>query len=84
MARPGSITVIMEPLYQGQLDGLPLGGNCIANLYTSNHDRLQAPEVGALTRLGLHIVDTVGLVHALILRMQALLLPFKVLVFGGH
>ncbi|MCU0836691.1 MAG: biotin/lipoyl-binding protein [Chromatiaceae bacterium] len=84
MARPGSITVIMEPLYQGQLDALPLGGNCIANLYTSNHDRLQDPEVGALSRLGLHLVDTVGLVHALILRMQALLLPFKVLVFGGH
>lgn len=84
MAGPGSITVIMEPLYQGQLDGLPLGGNCIANLYTSNHDRLQDPEVGALTRLGLHLVDTVGLVHALILRIQALLLPFRVLVFGGH
>lgn len=84
MARAGSITVIMESLYQGQLDGLPLGGNCIANLYTSNHDRLQDPGVGALTRLGLHLVDTVGFVHALILRMQSLLLPFKVLVFGGH
>jgi len=25
-----------------------------------------------------------GLVHALILRLQALLLPFKILVFSGH
>jgi hypothetical protein len=30
-------------------------------------------------------VDAVALVHALILRLQALVLPFKVLVFsGGH
>jgi hypothetical protein len=30
-------------------------------------------------------VDTVALVHAMILRIQALLLPFKTLVFsGGH
>ena len=31
------------------------------------------------------MVDTVALVHAMILRIQALLLPFQVLVFsGGH
>jgi hypothetical protein len=24
-----TITVIMEPLYRGQLDGLPQGGSCI-------------------------------------------------------
>jgi len=32
----------------------------------------------------LHIVDTVALVHALVLRMQAVVLPLKALVFGGH
>lgn len=84
MARPGTITVIMEPLHQGQLDGLPQGGNCIANLYTSNHEALQDPEIGTARWLGMHLVDTVGLVHALILRIQALLLPFQTLVFGGH
>jgi multidrug resistance efflux pump len=26
LGRPGSITVVMQPLYRGQLDGLPLGG----------------------------------------------------------
>jgi len=84
LARPGTITVIMEPLYKGQLDDLPQGGSCIANLYTSNHDALQDPDMGALHRFGLHLVDTVGLVHALILRIQALLLPIQTLVFGGH
>jgi len=84
LARPGTITVIREPLYKGQLDDLPQGGSCIANLYTSNHDALQDPDMGALHRLGLHLIDTVGLVHALILRIQALLLPIQTLVFGGH
>ena len=83
-AKPGTITVIMEPLYPGQLDDLPQGGSCIANAYTSNHEALQDPNLGALRRFGLHAIDTVGLVHAMILRIQALLLPMQTLVFGGH
>jgi hypothetical protein len=71
-AKPGTITVLMEPLYEGQLDSLPLGGNCIANLYTSNQEALQDPDIGTLHSLGLHAIDTVGLVHALILRLQAI------------
>lgn len=84
MGRPGSITVIMEPLYAGQLDSLPQGGNCIANLYTNNHDALQDPEIGFWHGFALHAIDTVGLVHAIILRLQALVIPFQALVFGGH
>ncbi len=83
-AKPGTITVIMEPLYRGQLDDLPQGGSCIANAYTNSHEALQDPDIGTLRRFGLHAVDTVGLVHAMILRIQALLLPIKTLVFGGH
>ena len=40
--------------------------------------------VGSLKKIYLHIVDTVALVHALVLRMQAIVLPLKALVFGGH
>ena len=83
-ARPGTITVIMAPLYAGQLDDLPQGGSCIANAYTSNHEALADPGLGALHRFGLHAIDTVGLVHAMILRIQALLLPIQTLVLGGH
>jgi len=36
------------------------------------------------TRLYLHMVDAVGVVHAVILRAQALLLPVKALVLSGH
>ena len=82
--KPGSITVIMEPLFPGQLDDLPQGGSCIANAYTSNHEALQAADLGTLQRLGLHAIDAVGVVHAMILRIQALLLPVQTLVLGGH
>ena len=83
-AKPGTITAILEPLYAGQLDSLPQGGNCIANAYTNSHEALTAPDIGALKRFGLHAIDTVGLVHAMILRIQALLLPIQTLVLGGH
>ncbi len=32
----------------------------------------------------LHAVDAVGLVHAMIPRIQALVYPIQTLVFGGH
>lgn len=84
-ARPGTITAIMEPLFDGALDRLPQGSACIANAYTSNHDRLQDPELGALHAFVLHAVDATGLVHAALLRLQALILPVRTLVLsGGH
>ncbi|MBK1619116.1 secretion protein HlyD [Lamprobacter modestohalophilus] len=83
-AKPGTITALLEPLYAGQFDDLPQGASCIANVYTSNHDRLQSADLTSLQRLGLHAIDTVGVVHAMILRMQALLLPVKTLVLTGH
>ena len=83
-AKPGSVTAIMEPLNPGQLDDLPQGGSCIANAYTSNHEALQDPDIGTMRWLGLHAIDTIGVVHAMILRIQALLLPVQTLVLGGH
>jgi hypothetical protein len=60
------------------------GSSCIANAYSSNHDIIVAKDTGFLRGMALHVVDALGLVHALILRVQALVLPFKVLVFSGH
>jgi multidrug resistance efflux pump len=81
----GTITVIMEPLHEGQLDDLPQGSSCIANAYTSNYEALQDPDTGAFEAFVLHAIDATGLVHGMILRMQALMLPMKTLVFsGGH
>ena len=48
------------------------------------NERLENEKLGIFTRMYLHIVDTVGVVHAIILRAQALLLPVQALVFSGH
>jgi multidrug resistance efflux pump len=84
MARPGTLTTYLEPLYQGQLADIPPGSSCIANAYTSNHDALHAPDIDTMRWLYLHVVDATGLVHAMILRLQALLLPVQTLVLTGH
>lgn len=84
-AQPGTILVFLDPLFEDGLDGVTPGSTCIVNAYTNNHDRLQNEDMGTLKWLGLHVVDTVALVHAMILRLQALVLPIKTLVFsGGH
>jgi hypothetical protein len=67
------------------LDRLPQGSVCTANAYTSNHDALQDPDIGTLNAFVLHAIDATGLVHAMLLRLQALILPVRTLVLsGGH
>jgi multidrug resistance efflux pump len=82
--QPGTLTVFLEPLFEGEMIGVPPGSSCIANAYTNNHDALADPGIGTGRWVFLHVVDTVGLVHAMILRMQALMLPVQTLVLGGH
>lgn len=83
-ARPGTILVFLEPLYKGGLDGVTPGSSCIVNAYTSNHEEISAKGTPTSRKIALHVVDGVGLVHALLLRIQALLLPIKTLVLSGH
>jgi len=85
VTRQGTILAFLEPLYQGGLDGVTPGSSCVANAYSSNHDLIASGKVSSGKALVLHAMDAVGLVHALILRIQALILPIKILVFsGGH
>ena len=84
VARPGTLLVSLEPLYKGGLDGITPGSSCIANAYSNNHDIIVSKDTGVVRGLVLHALDALALVHALILRLQALLLPFQTLVFGGH
>jgi multidrug resistance efflux pump len=85
VSRPGAIMAYLEPLFQGGLDALPPGSSCVVNAYTSNHGKLQSPDLGTLESIALHTIDAVGLVHAMILRLQAILLPVRTLVLsGGH
>ena len=84
VTKPGTLLTLLEPLYKGGLDGVTPGSTCIANAYSNNHDTIAAAETGTVTRVALHTVDALALVHALLLRLQALVLPFQTLVFSGH
>ncbi len=84
IARPGTILVFLEPLHKGGLEGVTAGSSCIVNAYTSNHELISSGKLSTAKSFGLHAVDAVGLVHALLLRIQALLLPIKTLVLSGH
>jgi multidrug resistance efflux pump len=83
-ARPGTILVFLEPIEKDGLADVTAGSNCIVNAYTSNHDVIASKDTGAFHGFVLHAIDAVGLVHALLLRIQALLLPIKTLVLSGH
>lgn len=84
VVRPGTLLTYLEPLHPGGLDGVTPGSSCIANAYSSNHDVIAAKDTGTFRRIVLHAVDAVGLVHALLLRIQAQVLPIKTLVLSGH
>jgi multidrug resistance efflux pump len=83
-ARPGTILVFLEPIAKDGLADVTAGSSCIVNAYTSNHDKIESKDTGALQGFVLHAIDAVGLVHAMLLRIQALLLPIKTLVLSGH
>jgi multidrug resistance efflux pump len=82
--QPGTVLAFLEPLYPGVLNDVPPGSTCIANVYSNNHDKLASKDIGTMKWAYLHIVDTVAVVHALVLRLQAIFLPLKALVFQGH
>ncbi|RDI58035.1 HlyD family secretion protein [Microvirga subterranea] len=84
VTRPGTVLAFLEPLYEGGFDGVTPGSSCIVNAYSSHHDEIVAPGTGTMRGLVLHAVDAVGLVHAMILRIQTLLYPIQTLVLGGH
>jgi hypothetical protein len=58
------------------------GSICIVNAYTSNHEIISSKETGAPKGFALHFV--VGLVHAMLLRIKALLMPINMLVLSGY
>jgi len=85
VAKPGTMLVRLDPLFENGLEDVTPGSSCVANAYTNHHEELKNGELSSFQRFVLHGVDAVGLVHALLLRIQALILPIKSLIFsGGH
>lgn len=84
VAKPGTLLTFLEPLYPDGLDGVTPGSACIANAYSNHHELIESGKLSTGRKIVLHGVDAVALVHALLLRIQALVLPLQTLVFSGH
>lgn len=80
----GSVLVYLEPLYSGGIDAVTPGSNCVANLYSNHHKEIAAEGTSTVRRIGLHVIDALGLVHAMLLRVQVVAMPVKTLVLSGH
>ncbi|MFV0292823.1 MAG: HlyD family secretion protein [Paracoccus sp. (in: a-proteobacteria)] len=85
IARDGTVTVYFEPLYTDGFSKVVPGSQCIANLYSNHHDEITDPATSTIRGIALHAVDALGLVHAMLMRIQVAMMPFRTLVFsGGH
>ncbi len=84
IVKPGTITAFLEPMFSGGMDDVAPGSSCIANAYSNNHEELARKDIGIGRWLYLHMVDAVAVVHAMILRVHAAILPIKILVFSAH
>lgn len=83
--RDGTVLTYLEPLYPGGFKDIVPGSQCAANLYSNHHDEIADPNTSWGRGLALHAIDALGLVHAMLLRIQVALMPFRTLVFsGGH
>jgi multidrug resistance efflux pump len=82
--KPGTVMTFLEPLENDGLANVTAGSSCVVNAYTSNHDIIASKDTGAFKGFVLHAIDAVGLVPAVLLRIQALLLPIRTLVLSGH
>ncbi len=84
LVRPGTVFTTLAPLYEGQAEGIPPGSKCLANAYTNNHDLITSGDLSTTGAIYFHMVDALAIVHAVLLRVQAVLLPVQILVFSGH
>ena len=85
ITQPGTVLVYMEPMFKGGIDRIPPGSTCFANAYSNHYEQLHEEGISTGRWLALEVIDTVGLVHAILMRLQVMIVPVTSLVFsGGH
>jgi multidrug resistance efflux pump len=82
-ARPGTIMAVLEPIYEGHADAVPPGSTCVGVAYTSRAAEMASGEISGFDAFTATIVDGMGIANALVIRIQALMLPIRALVFSG-
>lgn len=82
---PGTITAYLEPLWEGGFARIAPGSRCAAFAYTTAEQVLaDEPDATTARHVFLHVVETVGVVHAAMLRIRTPTFPLQTLVLGGH
>ncbi len=81
-ARPGTIMVVMEPVFAGHADTIPPGSRCVGVAYTSRAAAIEAGKITGFSAFIATLVDGMGIANAIVIRAQALMLPIRALVFS--
>jgi len=81
-ARPGTIMVVLEPVFTAHADAVPPGSTCVGVAYTSRAAEIEAGEITGFSALIATVVDGMGIANAIVIRGQALMLPIRILVFS--
>jgi len=81
-ARPGTVMVVLEPVFEGHANAIPPGSACVGVAYTSRAAEREAGEITGFSAFISSMVDGMGIANALVIRGQALLLPIRILVFS--
>ena len=80
--RRGTILVILKPVFDGHADSIFAGSNCFGVAYSNHGPAIEAGEIRGLRAFALRLVDGMGIVNTLVIRIQAILLPIRSIVFG--
>jgi multidrug resistance efflux pump len=81
--RPGTIMAVLEPVFEGHTDDIIPGSTCLGVAYTSRAAERESGEITGFGGFTSTIVDGMGIANALVIRIQAIMLPIRVLVFPG-
>ncbi|MGD8529165.1 MAG: biotin/lipoyl-binding protein [Methyloceanibacter sp.] len=83
-AQPGTILTFLEPVFEGsQASAIPRGSICVGVAYSSHAAEIEAGKATGIRALAMRIVDGMGIANAIVIRVQALMLPIRAVVFGG-
>lgn len=81
-AQPGTILATLEPIFPGHTSGVTPGSACLGVAYSDHSAEIESGEIAGFQAVLMRLVDGMGIANAFVLRIQALVLPIRVLVFA--
>ncbi len=77
----GTVLAFLRPIFDGHSGLIPAGSNCVGVAYGNHGPAIEAGEVRGIKAFALRLVDGMGFVNAIVIRIQALLLPVRTILF---